>query len=121
MNSLRVTLPGINRRAFEIKRDRVYTLRFTLPEIDKHTFEIKRNHIYTLRLTLIMVIFMVWALVVLFMQWASVLTTNTNDVISVPKGAFTMGNKDHGDAMPYQVTPDGYPIDRYEASNVQTL
>ncbi len=68
MKSLRVTPPGIDKRAFEIKRDRIYTLRFTPPEIDKHTFEIRRNHIYNLRLTLITVVFVVWALALIFMD-----------------------------------------------------
>ncbi len=120
MNSLRVTPPGIDKRAFEIKRNHIYTLRFTPPEIDKHTFEIRNPiYTYTLRLRLIMIVFMVWALALIFMQWSSVLTTNTADVILNTKGAFTMGSKDHGDAMPHQVTMDGYSINKYEASNVQ--
>lgn len=69
MNNLRVTPPIIVKHAFEIKRDRVYTLRFTPPGIDKRTFEIRRSHIYNFRLTLILVAFMLCTSTLTFMQW----------------------------------------------------
>jgi formylglycine-generating enzyme len=41
------------------------------------------------------------------------------DMVSIPKGEFTMGSSEHADEARHQVVLDAYMIDKYEASNAR--
>ena len=41
------------------------------------------------------------------------------DMVSIPRGEFTMGSNEHADEVRHQVVLDAYLIDKYEASNAR--
>ena len=51
--------------------------------------------------------------------WDTALGADTQNMVLIPKGEFTMGSPDHSDEKPHQVVVDGYHIDKYEVSNAQ--
>lgn len=42
-----------------------------------------------------------------------------HDMVTIPKGEFTMGSPEHADETPHKVVLDTYKIDKYEVSNKQ--
>jgi len=45
--------------------------------------------------------------------------TGDKDMVSIPRGEFTMGSHEHADEAAHQVVLDAYLIDKYEASNAR--
>ena len=45
--------------------------------------------------------------------------TGDKDMVSIPRGEFTMGSQEHADEAAHQVVLDAYLIDKYEASNAR--